>query len=122
MSSVYWTLTREVFYHIHHFINLLMNFTYWASSIFLLKDTKGPFSERRSKITENYIVNGSFGVQNPWNLNLSLLLFSFYHLTFVNCFDELKLGISVSLSQRKMVTKERMAKGQFHSSETDYVL
>lgn len=73
-------------------------------------------------MTENYIVNGSFGVQNPWNLNLSLLLFSFYHLTFVNCFDELKLGISVSLSQRKMVTKERMAKGQFHSSETDYVL
>ena len=73
-------------------------------------------------MTENYIVNGSFGVQNPWNLNLSLLLFSFYHLTFVNCFDELKLGISVSLSQRKMVTKERMAQVEFHSSETDYVL
>lgn len=73
-------------------------------------------------MTENYTVNGSFGVQNPWNLNLSLSLFSFYHLTFVNCFDELKLGISVSLSQRKMVTKERMSKVEFHSNETDYVL
>ena len=73
-------------------------------------------------MTENYIVNGSFGVQNPWNQNLGFLLFSFYHITFVNCFDELKLGVSVSLSQRKIVTKERMAKVEFHSSEKDYVL